>query len=410
MNRITTGLSLFAALAALPAISAAQTAEPPRTLDPSGRRSSEPAPAAPAAAPGPQEGAPVAPGGDMAQPTEGQGDVGYYLYDESPIPEDEGLVRGGPAPELHVVREGDTLWDICQLYFDNPWEWPKVWSYNPAITNPHWIYPGDVVRLRPAAAEVMAAPVPDDVDAPAPAPAAAAPAPAPVRTVRLRQIAFLEPGQIATAFRIAGAEREREMLSPGDVVYLDYPGAERPESGARYGIYSDLRWIEHPRSGERLGAYVRVLGELEVVSVKPGKRARAVIRAANDVIERGARVGPVQQRFAAVAPTPASRDQTGVVVAQLGGGDLIGATQVVFIDLGEEDGVAAGNRAFVVRRGDARPDYFELAARPRDERYPPYAIGEVLVVQVGARVSIALVTASLQEIGVGDVVVLRSGR
>ena len=25
---------------------------------------------------------------------------------------------------------------------------PKVWSFNPEITNPHWIYPGDQVRLR----------------------------------------------------------------------------------------------------------------------------------------------------------------------------------------------------------------------------------------------------------------------
>src|SRR5690606_24909770 len=37
-------------------------------------------------------------------------------------------VHGGPTPELHVVRRGDTLWDICWYYFNDPWQWPKVWS------------------------------------------------------------------------------------------------------------------------------------------------------------------------------------------------------------------------------------------------------------------------------------------
>jgi nucleoid-associated protein YgaU len=46
------------------------------------------------------------------------------------------------------VKKGDTLWDICDGYFGNPWQWPRVWSYNPDILNPHWIFPGDVVRLR----------------------------------------------------------------------------------------------------------------------------------------------------------------------------------------------------------------------------------------------------------------------
>ena len=56
-------------------------------------------------------------------------------------------VHGGAVPPVHVVRKGDTLWDISWFYFSNAWEWPRVWSYNPEITNPHWIYPGDQVRL-----------------------------------------------------------------------------------------------------------------------------------------------------------------------------------------------------------------------------------------------------------------------
>ena len=47
-------------------------------------------------------------------------------------------IHGGSVPELHVVRSGDTLWGICWYYFNDPWQWPKIWSYNAQITNPHW--------------------------------------------------------------------------------------------------------------------------------------------------------------------------------------------------------------------------------------------------------------------------------
>ena len=52
------------------------------------------------------------------------------------------------VPELYTVRRGDTLWDICDHFYGNPWQWPRVWSFNDRITNPNWIYPGDPVRLR----------------------------------------------------------------------------------------------------------------------------------------------------------------------------------------------------------------------------------------------------------------------
>ncbi|MEL6187221.1 MAG: LysM peptidoglycan-binding domain-containing protein, partial [Myxococcota bacterium] len=54
-------------------------------------------------------------------------------------------VEGEPAPgvaglgDAHAVRQGDTLWDLCAKYLNSPWYWPKIWSYNPQLTNPHWI-------------------------------------------------------------------------------------------------------------------------------------------------------------------------------------------------------------------------------------------------------------------------------
>ena len=32
-------------------------------------------------------------------------------------------------------------------YYGDMYLWPKIWSYNPHITNAHWIFPGDRIRL-----------------------------------------------------------------------------------------------------------------------------------------------------------------------------------------------------------------------------------------------------------------------
>jgi LysM repeat protein len=48
----------------------------------------------------------------------------------------------------HVVKKGDTLWDIAKAYLKDPFRWPEVFQRNTDIVeNPHWIYPGEVIRI-----------------------------------------------------------------------------------------------------------------------------------------------------------------------------------------------------------------------------------------------------------------------
>lgn len=48
----------------------------------------------------------------------------------------------------HVVKKGDTLWDLAKAYLKDPFRWPDVFRRNTDIVeNPHWIYPGETIRI-----------------------------------------------------------------------------------------------------------------------------------------------------------------------------------------------------------------------------------------------------------------------
>jgi hypothetical protein len=47
------------------------------------------------------------------------------------------------AQKVHVVKKGDTLWDLSGYYYSNPFIWRNIYNANmDKINDPHWIYPG----------------------------------------------------------------------------------------------------------------------------------------------------------------------------------------------------------------------------------------------------------------------------
>ena len=413
---------VFGAASLLPAVGLAQnvpTGDVSPTLDPGAAPApSKPAPTTAPAANGGRTAVPantgqspnvivVGPDGKVTSTNQQDAaESGYYVAGGQQVPVDSGEVHSGAVPELHVVRGGDTLWDISFYYFANPWEWPKVWSYNPQITNPHWIYPGDLVRLLPRGMFISQGPTEPEQQGQAAKQPDVLPAPARRVDLGVKTTAFVEKSDLDKSVTIEGSVDEKVLLGDNDSVYLNYPEGKPPQVGQRYSIYKPGSPVKH--AGKEYGSYVRILGTLEVVSVKDKKRARGVITQANQEIERGAKVGPLVKQFKNVQPVPPKVDAQGPIVGILTREQLIGDGEVIFIALGKSSGVEVGNRMFIVRRGDGMPGTMSIDVGKDDRRYPARAMGEVMIVEVGDKVSIGIVTLSVLEMSIGDQVMMQA--
>lgn len=352
-------------------------------------------------------------------------------------------LRPGSVPDVHRVEKGDTLWALCDQYYSNPWYWPKVWSYNPQIQNPHWIYPGDELHLRSGTGEAdvvgdgAGGPGAGDRNRPAARGISGGPlgrSPAVSKgTVFLRSVGYIDDPKKEVWGELIGSQEEQMLLTEGNGVYLKLrPGAD-VVPGQSLTVFHPVRTpAKVPGARRPPGDIIAFKGTVRISQYNPKTRvAYGKLIESLDTIERGDKVGPVARSFQVVPARQSDADIEAHILTSLYPHEVLGQNQVAFIDRGEKDGVMVGMRFRIVTHGDAWrhtlktaapitrervrtdvPEHVRVEDTPligNDKDYPEEVLGELRVLRVDAYSSVTLVTASRREIEPGAVCVAQKG-
>jgi hypothetical protein len=354
---------------------------------------------------------------------------------------ESGTVRGGKGgasilgqsgtamrvPAFHTVRRGDTLWDLSSYYYGNPWNWPKVWSYNAQINNPHWIYPGDQLRMR------LGGDLRDSSTLSGDGGITDRRGAVPPDTVFLRTTGLIDDPKRQIKGELVGSREDQMLLADGNHVYLQMKPDVQLRIGQKLTLFRPVRRPDSVKGSRRPpGQIIAIKGTVRVDQWNPKTHvARGEIIESVDVIERGALVGEVGRRFDVVPPKTAKVDRWARVLNSVYPHEFLGQDQILFIDRGTEDGISAGNRLFIVSKGDVwrntlkvskstararlRTDVKERAyyeATPlhgNEKNFPEEIIGEIRVLRANKYSAVCLVTSSHREIEPGDRAVARKG-
>lgn len=334
------------------------------------------------------------------------------------------VVQGQHVPETHTAKRGDTLWDISKKYYGNPYNWPRVWAHNRQIQNPHWIYPGDHIRLKGGHGVKTVGPIRSSSVAP--------------NSIFARNLGYVLDGKHPEWGEIIGSPEDQMLLSENDEIYVKLYDEEEEDDEVdrrRPDIkVGDLLTVFEPRKVKNLTPYplvwIRGIARVNRINPKTGM-LRAKILESMTVIERGAKVGPVRRQMEVVKPVRNDKTVEAKIVGALYPFEFYGQGQTVFIDKGSEDGLEPGNRLFAVSRGDEWRLGLDNAGELADERaiteddrfarseetpdkdepelYPAETYAELIVISTRKKTSTVLVTASTREISRGALVIARQG-
>lgn len=341
---------------------------------------------------------------------------GYDIYDQDVEADDTGYAD--QIPDVHIVQRGDTLFDISSYYLRDSHAWPRLWSWNEHVTNAHWIFPGDRIRLYDPRFGPRGEDVPDLRYSQTRVPEGSV-----FETLVLNQFAFVDVAEFDTSMRIVGGAEANVMMATLDTVYMKYDRARPPIPGERLVVYAPQEKVYDLKDKKVIGYIVQIMGEVEVESLAR-KAAEGTIATAHNPIERGYRVGPLRRQFRRIDAVPAEKSATGIVVATLndtgpipikksrarksllGEHVLVGETQFMVINLGSANGLEVGNVLEVVRKGDeyTKKRVFNI---PYEDGFPRRVVGAVVVLQTQSSTALVATTYSRHEIERGDHVELR---
>lgn len=317
------------------------------------------------------------------------------------------------APKRYVVKKGDTLWGISNMFLSNPAYWPEIWDKNQKVQNPHLIYPGDVLyiyqgskKVKRSDGSIIEKMVPQmrierkGMDG------------SPISTLApfLIWSHALDKDTIDKSPYIVGADGATLLFEKGQTVYVRNL-ADR-HSGGRYAIYHKEEMLIDPDTNKELGYEVTYTGFLEVEKPALGADV-AVATVANSIRE----IRPGDKLLAEKDETnqltaPIQRPKhkvRGTIISMFDANIISAESMVITINKGAKHGIKAGYTLGVFSPPRIIEDPIAMAKKefkflPNEHEkltLPPERTATAIVYKVLNDISYAIITGSTNTVKKG---------
>ncbi len=297
---------------------------------------------------------------------------------------------------VHIVERGDTLWDLAQRYYNNPFLWPQIWDANKYIPNAHWIYPGDPVvvpPLSPITEEKMAEEMTETPTEETPGGPTGPMIPAPEKRafpIALDQdlycSGFITGSADQWTMKVIGNEQnyDKVSLSLFDIVYINQGEADGISPGDEFTVLHKVRSIAHPVTLKPLGDYVVQTGRIKVVATQEHTSTAEATYSCDAsfvgdyIIAFEPKEVPVYtelppiDRYSLEGP-----NAKGFVVFTKDDLGTVAQGNEIQVDLGAKDGIGVGTRLILYR-----PNTRGYEGTSFEKSIPRRVIGEMIVFSV----------------------------
>lgn len=307
----------------------------------------------------------------------------------------------------YTIQKGDTLWDLSQHFNDSPWLWPELWEGNDQISNPHWIFPGERIRLyKKSGSQAITKTGPTQQST---QPAAVAPV-KPVAKKKetgpffvysaINSVGFIRKPPVPPSGTIFEVQRRKVLISEGDIVYIR-PGGDSAQSvlipGSRHTVFKYMEPTDERDSAETIGTQHYILGIVEVTKKESDMVIAKVLKSFR-TIGVDDLLMPFSPRHSNIELKPSTPGIDGQIISSEEHSTLTGDYVLAFIDKGRADDIQVGQHYSLYSKQKTVLENDEISSKS----LPPVDFGAFLVLHTEQTTSTVIITSAAKVIFAGE--------
>lgn len=307
--------------------------------------------------------------------------------------------------QIYTIKKGDTLWDLSKKFIDDPYYWPNIWAKNPDITNPHLIFPGQKIQILDGKVKII--PAYPEADKATKIEADNQQITPPTLDNKTGELITIKSTGSGDGFILTDEEPlgilvdsvdNRILLTKDDVVFVKMHNLANVTVGDTYGLFERGEKIKDPQTRKPIGTMMYNLGFLQITEIN-GETVTAKIGNIFREIARGAELFEFIPQRKEITLQRGTTDKGGFIIAARDEKDTFSTNDIVFVNLGSDDGLVSGNLFYISRPRQVSDEVIKSAG---DILLPDAVLGAAVTIETKAKTASAIIIKSVDAAFIGD--------